>query len=259
MLRLILLSVSSTGPCMCQLVSLGNASRTASPLRQQCRRLLCRCLWLGWSVFCFSRSRELMALIFFNTILLVQSKQCLFWLMNMFLFSCFLAYCLVLHFYASRIKCFIQNRIFFVPVCGRCLERWGSWGDSSGFNFRSGGGGREKWPGLQKNCKEKASFVVLIALNSSDFPRTMVNPIYANPHLGSFRIFLEPLVWTEVEIGRYIILAKHDVPVEFAAKFLSNDVAHLTHGCWSLPSSTSCFSQFCLSLSVLLDIGLNSK
>lgn len=168
----------------------------------------------------------------------------------MFLSSCFLAYCLVLHFHASRIKCFIQNRILFVPVCGRCLERWGSWGGSSGFEFGGGGGGREKCPGLQKNCKEKASFVALIALNSSNFPRAMVNPIYANPHLSSFRIFLEPLVWIEVETGRYIILA---------AKFLSNDVAHLTCVCWPLAPSISCFSQFCLSLSALLDIGLNSK
>lgn len=36
--------------------------------------------------------------------------------MNMFLFSCFLAFCLALRFHALRIKCFIQNRMLFVPV-----------------------------------------------------------------------------------------------------------------------------------------------
>lgn len=155
--------------------------------------------------------------------------------MNMFLFSCFLAYCLVLHFHALRIKCFIQTRILFVPVCGRCLERWGSWGGGSGFDFGGGGGGKEKWPGLQKNCKEKASFVALIALNSSNFPRAMANPVYANPHLSSFRIFLKALVWIEVEIVRCIILAKLYVPAELAAKFLSNDVARFTCVCWPPP------------------------
>lgn len=179
--------------------------------------------------------------------------------MNMFLFSSFLAYCLVLRFHALRIKCFIQNRILFVPVCGHGLERWGSWGGSSSFSSGGGGGGREKWPGLQKICKEKASFVALVALNSSNFPRALLNPMYANPHLSSFQIFLEPLVWIKVEIGRYIILAKRYVPAELAAKFLSNDVAHLTCVCWPLLSSISCFSQFCLSLSALLNIRLNSK
>lgn len=179
--------------------------------------------------------------------------------MNMFLFSCCLASCLVLRFHASRIKCFIQNRILFVPVCGRCLERWESWGGGSGFDFGGGGRGKKKWSGLQKNCKEKASFVALIALNSSNFPRAMVNPIFANPHLSGFQIFLQPLVWTEVEIGRHILPAKCYVPAELAAKFLSNDAAHLTCVCWPLPLGISCFSQFCLSLSALLNIGLNSK
>lgn len=53
---------------------------------------------------------------------------------------------------------------------------------------------REKWAGLQKNCKEKTSFVALTTLNSSNFPKAVANPVYANPHLSSFQIFLEPLV-----------------------------------------------------------------
>lgn len=52
----------------------------------------------------------------------------------------------------------------------------------------------EKWAGLQMNCKEKTSFVALTALNSSNFPKAVANPAYANPHLSSFQIFLEPLV-----------------------------------------------------------------
>lgn len=174
--------------------------------------------------------------------------------MDLFLSSRFLAFCL--RFHASRRKYFIQNRILFVRVCGRCLERWGR---RQRFWFGAERGGRVKWSGLQTNCKEKASFVALITLHSSNFSRAMVKPIYTNGHLGSFWIFLEPLVWTQLEIGRYIKLIKHYIPVELAAKFSSNHVAHLTCVCWPELPSISCFLQFCLSWSALVDIGLNSK
>lgn len=174
--------------------------------------------------------------------------------MNLFLSSSFLAFCL--RFHALRRKCFIQNRILFVRVCGHCLERWGR---RQRFWFGAGRGGRVRWSGLQMNCKEKASFVALITLHSSSSSRAMVKIIYTNPHLSSFWIFLEPLVWMQVEIGRYINLIKCYIPVELAAKISSNHVAHLTCVCWPLLPSISCFSQFCLSWSAVLNIGLNSK
>lgn len=85
-----------------------------------------------------------------------------------------------------------------------------------------------------QNCKEMAGFVALIALNSSNFWRAVVNPIYAIPHLSIIQIFLGRLVWIEEERSRYTILAKCYVPVELAARFLSHDVAHLTCVCCPL-------------------------
>lgn len=71
---------------------------------------------------------------------------------------------------------------------GEGLGRW-QWFQFWGWRSREGEMG---W--ITEEQQRMTNSVALTALNSSNFPKAVANPVYANPHLSSFQIFLEPLV-----------------------------------------------------------------